>query len=76
MKVGERIQSLQRLYLTKVGYGRDILPWRWTHEPMPEGPCAGQVVNLEPMLDEYYALRGWDKNGVPGQAKLKELGLA
>lgn len=76
LKVGERIQNIQRQYLAKVGYGRDTLPWRFTHEPMPEGPCAGQVVNLEPMLDEYYELRGWDKNGVPGLAKIKELGLA
>jgi hypothetical protein len=27
------------------------------------------VVELEPMLDEYYALMGWDSNGVP-QAEL------
>jgi len=30
---------------------------------------------LDEMLDEYYALRGWDKNGVPTEEKLKELGL-
>jgi aldehyde:ferredoxin oxidoreductase len=27
------------------------------------------------MMEEYYAFRGWDKNGVPSEAKLKELGL-
>jgi aldehyde:ferredoxin oxidoreductase len=27
------------------------------------------------MLDEYYETRGWDKNGIPTAAKLKELGL-
>jgi aldehyde:ferredoxin oxidoreductase len=27
------------------------------------------------MLDEYYAERGWDKNGTPTAAKLKELGI-
>ena len=29
----------------------------------------------EVMLDEYYSLRGWDNNGVPTPAKLKELGM-
>jgi len=26
-------------------------------------------------LNEYYSLRGWDKDGVPTSKKLKELGL-
>ncbi|HPC56201.1 MAG TPA: aldehyde ferredoxin oxidoreductase C-terminal domain-containing protein [Methanolinea sp.] len=30
----------------------------------------------QPLLDEYYELRGWDKNGVPTRQKLEELGLA
>jgi aldehyde:ferredoxin oxidoreductase len=28
------------------------------------------------MLPKYYAVRGWDENGIPGKEKLKELGLA
>jgi aldehyde:ferredoxin oxidoreductase len=28
------------------------------------------------MLPEYYKLRGWDKNGVPLDEKLKELSLS
>jgi aldehyde:ferredoxin oxidoreductase len=27
------------------------------------------------MLDEYYEARGWDKEGLPTQEKLKALGL-
>jgi aldehyde:ferredoxin oxidoreductase len=27
------------------------------------------------MLDEYYAARGWDEDGHPTEAKLKELGI-
>ena len=31
---------------------------------------------LEPMLDEYYELRGWDKKtGIPSDEKLEELAL-
>jgi len=33
------------------------------------------VVDLEPLLEEYYRLRGWDPEGVPTGQKLEELGL-
>ena len=45
---------------------------------MPEecGPSAGQVVELEPMLEEFYRFSGWDlETGIPSAAKLEELGL-
>ena len=43
---------------------------------MPAGPAKGQFVNLDPMLDEYYEARGWDKQtGLPTAEKLKALGL-
>jgi len=34
------------------------------------------VVDLQPMLDEYYQIRGWDSQGRPTPEKLRELGLA
>lgn len=55
------------------GFGS--LPPRMVSEPMPEGPAKGMVCHLDEMLDEYYRLRGWDQNGIPGPAKLKGLGL-
>jgi aldehyde:ferredoxin oxidoreductase len=30
---------------------------------------------LDAMLDRYYELRGWNRDGIPSDAKLKELGL-
>jgi aldehyde:ferredoxin oxidoreductase len=30
---------------------------------------------MDKMLDEYYDLRGWSPEGIPTEAKLKELGL-
>jgi aldehyde:ferredoxin oxidoreductase len=30
---------------------------------------------LDAMLDEYYALRGWTKEGVPKEENLEKLGL-
>jgi aldehyde:ferredoxin oxidoreductase len=45
------------------------------HEPVPSGPSAGHVVDLPPMLDEYYVARGWDGEGRPTPAKIERLGL-
>jgi aldehyde:ferredoxin oxidoreductase len=33
------------------------------------------VVDLEPMIDEYYRERGWDESGLPTREKLTALGL-
>jgi len=32
-------------------------------------------VELDPLLTEYYMVRGWDADGVPTQGKLRELNL-
>jgi len=77
-QTGERIYNLQRCYNALHGISRadDRLPRRFSHEPSPSGNAAGQVIDLEPMLDEYYQLRGWDpRTGWPSPAKLHELGL-
>ncbi len=76
LKAGERIHNIQRMYNVRLGWKRDSLAPRFTQEAMTEGPCAGQTVNIDKMLDEYYVLRGWDSNGIPGQAKLQELELS
>jgi aldehyde:ferredoxin oxidoreductase len=48
-----------------VDASQDTLPRRFTHEPLKEGPSKGQVVPVERMVKEYYAVKGWDENGVP-----------
>lgn len=77
MKVGERVWNLERLYNLREGFSKDddTLPKRLLEEPVEEGPSKGFVVKLAPMLEEYYAFRGWDENGVPKPEKLKELSL-
>ncbi|HHU33132.1 MAG: aldehyde ferredoxin oxidoreductase family protein [Zhaonellaceae bacterium] len=35
----------------------------------------GLIVHLDTMLDDYYKLGGWTKEGIPTPARLKELGL-
>lgn len=77
LKAGERIWNLQKLYNIKRGFGRkdDTLPARLLNEPLKEGAPTGQVSRVPEMLDEYYTLRGWDKEGTPTPEKRKELGL-
>ena len=77
LRVGERIWTLERLFNLAAGFGRadDTLPRRLLEEPVAAGPAAGHVVDLPPMLDEYYVSRGWSAEGVPSAAKLARLGL-
>jgi len=81
MVVGERVNNLCRCFDAREGISRkdDVLPPRFTEEPLPDGPSKGQRIpkeELEGMLDNYYELRGWDKKtGNPKKQKLKELGL-
>ncbi len=78
LQAGERVYNLERLFLVKAGFTRadDTLPPRMLEEPLDHGPAAGQVVEMDVMLPEFYRVRGWDMNGVPTEAKLKELGIA
>ena len=81
LKAGERIWNLTRLFNIREGMTRkdDTLPPRIMQEPLPDEVAKGQMIAkdiLDEMLNGYYALRGWDKNGIPTQEKLKELDLA
>jgi aldehyde:ferredoxin oxidoreductase len=78
-QAGERIVNLERLFNAREGLGRkdDMLPARFLREPLnASGSSRGAVLELEPMLDEYYRARGWDVvTGLPMAEKLRELGL-
>ena len=80
-QIGERINNVARLFNGREGFSRkdDTFPKRIMTEAIKAGGSAGQLISqqdLDTMLDEYYEARGWDKNGNPTAAKLKELGLA
>jgi aldehyde:ferredoxin oxidoreductase len=74
-RAGDRISTLARLFNVREGFTRqaDTLPERNLVQPMVGGPASGQVVELDPMLDAYYRLMGWDENGVPTEGVLEEL---
>jgi aldehyde:ferredoxin oxidoreductase len=71
----ERVYNLERMFILKAGSTEDTLPHRMLHEPLPDGPAKGKVVELDKMLPEFYELRGWDEKGWPTKEKLEELGL-
>jgi len=75
--VGERIWNLERQFNLAAGFTRadDCLPVRTTTEPAVGGAADGEVADITDMLVEYYALRGWDENGVPLAATLARLEL-
>jgi len=80
MTIGERIYTMERLILNREGRFRksDMIPKRLMTEKMPEGQAKGHVVSdkiYNQMLDDYYKVRGWDKEGRPTKERLEKLGI-
>jgi aldehyde:ferredoxin oxidoreductase len=75
LKIGERVYNLERYYNNLIGFreGSDYLPERFLKEP-DAGAASESVCELDEMLEEYYAWRGWE-NGVVTESKLIELGI-
>lgn len=79
-ELGERIYTLERLFITREGISRkdDVLPDLYYNQPIPHGPTKGEVMvkeKFEEMLDDYYQLHGWDNNGNPSQKTIDSLQL-
>lgn len=74
---GERIFNVKRMYNVRHGVDRksDNLPDRITKTARNDQGTGTYIPKLEPMLDEYYKLRGWDENGIPKPETLDRLGL-
>ncbi|MCX5897834.1 MAG: aldehyde ferredoxin oxidoreductase family protein [Proteobacteria bacterium] len=80
LTITERVYNVERAYACREGITRkdDHLVGKWADEPVPSGQYKGEKLDLqkwEMALDDYYRLRGWDKNGVPTKEKLGSLGL-
>lgn len=78
-KVAERIITLERAFNVREGFSRkdDTLPLRFTTEPIQNaGPYTDEVVrNLDGLIDEYYRLMGYTREGIPTAERLERLGL-
>lgn len=80
IQVGERVWNLTRCINIREGVSRedDLLPAKFANESLTDGPLEGVRLTYRQqnqMLDEYYELRGWTKEGKPSKEKLEELGL-
>jgi len=81
LEMGERICALRTAFNNREGATRRDFhyPERFYTEPIRDGPAKGAVIDRDVVnktLDEYYELRGWDKEtGIPSRQKLEELGL-
>ncbi|MHA1215104.1 MAG: aldehyde ferredoxin oxidoreductase family protein [Candidatus Hodarchaeales archaeon] len=80
LQTGERIWNLVRMFNIREGLDSDAdtLPKRFFNESAPDGDPKGQKIDpnaFEAAKQEYYALRGWDKKGIPTKEKLASLGL-
>jgi len=79
--IGERIYTLERMFNNREGFTRkdDKIP-DFYYNPKPSGLplMKGHKFDkkkMDKVLDEYYALHGWDKEGVPTPEMVKKFQL-
>jgi len=74
---GRRAFTIQRLINVRDGYSRkdDILPEKIAVVAKEGGRVGKAPVPHEKILDEYYELRAWDKEGRPTKESLERIGL-
>lgn len=80
MKIGERRNTLMRSYNYREGLtaADDCLPDRFYEEPIRTGRHQGVRIDragFHKMIRLYYAMSGWDSEGRPTEAKLRDLHL-
>ena len=80
LQSGERIWNLIRLFNLREGLdpADDTVSVRFFKDSFTKGPVKDIVLpadDFKNSLQEYYSLRGWNKDGVPTNKKLKELEL-
>jgi len=78
--IGERIWNLTRMFNVREGFSRknDYLPRRMERPLKQGGPADGNFItkgDFDKMLNWYYNIRGWDKDGKPSVEKIQELKL-
>lgn len=77
LKAGERVNTLVRLFNLREGMSaeQDNLPERFRTDPLPDGPCKGETVDVGSMVATYYKIRNWDEDGRPTAELLNKLEL-
>ena len=77
-EVGERILNLERLFNLEHGAGRadDCLPDMFFEKDYNSGKQPSKPrAWMEPMIQEFYSLMGWDEQGRPTMEKMAQLDI-
>ncbi|MCD6396285.1 MAG: aldehyde ferredoxin oxidoreductase family protein [Spirochaetaceae bacterium] len=76
MKAGKRIHVLERYINTQMGISSkdDTLPDRFLNEA-DTNHSVKKTVNLKPMVDKYYKIKGYNSEGIPKDKTLSSLGI-
>jgi len=76
LKAGKRIHVLERYMNTQMGISSkdDTLPGRFLNEADTNHPIK-KTVDLKPMLNDYYKIKGYDSHGIPKDKTLSKLGI-
>lgn len=80
LTAAKRVRLLERAFGVTRGFDRkdDTLPEKLFKSVVPEGIYKGEKLDkkkFNKMVDEYYELRGWDKNGIPTEKMFKDLNM-
>jgi aldehyde:ferredoxin oxidoreductase len=80
MRIGERRTHLMRWYNHREGLTAkdDCLPDRFYEEKIASGPHHGDVIDrdaFQQAIAVFYAMMGWDAQGIPSRAALYDYGL-
>jgi aldehyde:ferredoxin oxidoreductase len=79
LRAAQRILTLERAFRALRGLRRDTLPEKLFKTVVPDGVYKGERLHkkkFEEMLDEYYSLRGWDREGIPKEETFKKFDLS
>lgn len=78
LEAGERVNNLVRLFNLREGLtpDQDSLPERFKTQPLADGPCKGETVDVSELVQTYYKVRGWTADGKPTRELLEKLDLA
>lgn len=76
--IGRRVLNIGRAFNQREGFNRahDTVPKKIVRDALSNGPAAGQVIPpeaFEDMLDQYYEIMGWNKDGTMPDELVKSL---
>jgi aldehyde:ferredoxin oxidoreductase len=81
LTAADRIYTVERCFLIREGIQKkdDFLQGKWARESVKGGPFDGSSIDkekFEKMLEDYYEVRGWDRqSGIPTKERLERLGM-